>query len=455
MKKQRFQLYLWVVVLPILTLACDRFLDAKPDQSLAVPSTTKDLWAIIDNNIIFNQRDLSSSEVLSDNYFLTSTTWSGISSALHRSLYIWEKNDDSNRDWVNGYVAIYYANTVLEHLGKIELSNPDEKNELEGAAHFLRGYYLFSLAQLFVPPITPQTRSLNLGLPLRYNTDVEEKSIRSTVAETYDAILHDLTIAAKLLTANDLDVKTRPSKPAALGMLGKVHLVIHQYDSAEKYAQEALQLYDELMDFNKDIDPSSTAPFQRFNKEVMFHSRSAGQAILNPGRAFVDSVLIDSYANNDLRKTAYFRYNSGNTYSFKGNYDGVGASSGFMFGGVTTNEVFLILAEAQARRGKVTESMITLNTLLINRYASPYSPFSAQDPDEALSHVLSERRKELLFRGTRWSDLRRLKDEVEYSTTPKRLINNISYELPPESDRYTIAIPYDQVIKLSGVEQNP
>jgi len=64
-----------------------------------------------------------------------------------------------------------------------------------------------------------------------------------------------------------------------------------------------------------------------------------------------------------------------------------------------------------------------------------------------------ERRKELIFRGLRWSDLRRLNMDTRFAVTLKRKVNNKEFLLLPKDARYTLQIPIS-VIKSSGIQQN-
>ena len=68
---------------------------------------------------------------------------------------------------------------------------------------------------------------------------------------------------------------------------------------------------------------------------------------------------------------------------------------------------------------------------------------------------LIERRKELLYRGLRWTDLRRLNKETGRQTLLQRTIAGQSYSLPASDPRYTLLIP-DNVISFNpGMHQNP
>jgi len=67
---------------------------------------------------------------------------------------------------------------------------------------------------------------------------------------------------------------------------------------------------------------------------------------------------------------------------------------------------------------------------------------------------LKERRKELLFRGLRWTDLRRLNLDPRFAVTLARNVSGQIYSLPPEDPRYAWPIPDDE-IQASGIPQNP
>jgi hypothetical protein len=123
-----------------------------------------------------------------------------------------------------------------------------------------------------------------------------------------------------------------------------------------------------------------------------------------------------------------------------------------MFSGLATDEVYLIKAECLARTGNYTQAMNVLNQLLVTRYKSgTFVPIVAANAQEALDTILAERRKELPFRGLRWSDLRRLNLEGR-NIIVNRFVNGENYELLPKSNRYVLPIP-ENVKVLGQVEQ--
>lgn len=126
-----------------------------------------------------------------------------------------------------------------------------------------------------------------------------------------------------------------------------------------------------------------------------------------------------------------------------------------MFSGLATDEMYLIRAESYARTGKVSEAISDLNILLQNRYKTgTFTPYSTSlSEKQALDTILSERRKELPFRGLRWADIRRLNKEGANITLTRRLNGQI-HTLPPNDLRYVLPIPPD-VLRLSNIENNP
>ena len=78
----------------------------------------------------------------------------------------------------------------------------------------------------------------------------------------------------------------------------------------------------------------------------------------------------------------------------------------------------------------------------------------AFNQEEALALVLTERRKELLFRGLRWTDLKRYNLESSSAETLVRKIDQQEYKLDPNDLRYVFLIP-SYVMTAAKFEQNP
>jgi hypothetical protein len=211
-------------------------------------------------------------------------------------------------------------------------------------------------------------------------------------------------------------------------------------------------LYSTLIDYNT-ISKTSLTPFSRFNDEVIFHTTISGASPVLPSRAKINRNLYASYDANDLRKVIFFKAVAPEQ-KFSGNYNPVTSTQ--FFNGLATDEIYLIRAECFARAGNITDAMADLNTLMKKRWVNTvtYPIITASSADEALIKVLTERRKELLFRGIRWSDLRRLNKDPRLQVTLSRTIAGITYTLPPNDLRYVLLIP-KPVLDNTDLQQNP
>jgi hypothetical protein len=246
------------------------------------------------------------------------------------------------------------------------------------------------------------------------------------------------------------DVKTRPTKTAALGLLARVYLQAGNYQKAKESADQYLQITNALVNYN-DLNASQSFPLgdYRSNVEVIYYYTGLGLSG-SQGTGKIDPAQYNSYQANDKRKTVFFVRNPDSSYSFKGKYTGTST----LFNGVATDEIYLIRAECNARLGNTSVAMQDLNFLLSKRYDSTFVSIAASTPTEALNLVLRERKKELLTRGVRWSDLKRLNKESQFATTIQRTLGTQTYNLSPNDFRYTLLIPY-QVLNQVNLPQNP
>lgn len=135
---------------------------------------------------------------------------------------------------------------------------------------------------------------------------------------------------------------------------------------------------------------------------------------------------------------------------FRGSYLG----SGLSFHGTTVAEMLLVRAECAVRSGNTEVALADLNTLWEKRYVNgSYPQIDLSNPKDILDLVLLERRKELIGRGARWMDLRRLNLDPERAEVLSRSINGVTYTLSPNDPRYVLPIP-DYIVQATGIAQN-
>lgn len=451
--KTPFIYYFTLCAAHMMCVSCEGFLEAKADLKIATPENLNDLQLILDEYATMNNNFPNAGEVMADNYYLLEQDWASLAEETHRNLYIWQADENTNDYWDASYRAILNANIILDKLQDLKYAKDDMAYAtVKGAALFYRGYRYLALAGIFAEQYVPQSADTCLGLPLRMDSDFNKPSTRSTLSETYQLIISDLKTSADLLPEKP-SIASRPGKAAAYGAMARTYLVMGDYHQSLLYADSCLQLHDVLMDYNE-LNVNSASPILRFNEEVIFQARSQTTPALARSRAKIDSVLYASYDEYDLRRNAFFSANGDGSYAFKGGYDGLGTNSGYVFAGIVSDEVYLIKAECLARIGQPTQAMAVLNTLLSVRWQEGYfSPIVVSDAEEALRIILRERRKELLFRGIRWIDLKRLHLGADEFDVPRRVINGQVYMAISGGSAYTMRFPRN-VIERSGMPQN-
>jgi tetratricopeptide (TPR) repeat protein len=443
--------YLILITIVLSLCSCKKYLDAKPNKSLVVPHTIQDLQALLDNTGVNNAYYPFTLDIGVDDYYITTADWQS-RPATEKNGYIWEAdvfNENPANAWTTGYTIVYNNNVVLDELKKLEktTSTNAEINNIKGQALFFRSFAFYNLLQVFAKPYSADSAAIHWGIALRLDADLNKPTKRATLKESYDQLIADTKQAAGLLPVTPL-YKTRPSKPAAYAFLARAFLSMSDYDNAYRYADSALQLYNTLLDYNS-LNASAVNPVPQFNGEDIFHSIYASTLTLNVNSR-VDSLLFNTYADNDLRRSVFFKNNTDGSYSFKGGYDG----SRLSFNGIAVDELYLTRAECMARAGNISTALNDLNMLLVKRWKTgTFIPYSAINAADALNKILLERRKELLMRGLRWTDLRRLNKESQFATTLVRVVGGQTYYLYPNDNRYVVPIPA-LIIQMTGIPQN-
>lgn len=438
------------MVFSTILFGCSDYLDEKPDQSLVVINTLADVRSLLDNTNVFNEQPVLG-VLAADGFYLADAGLPDLS-VYQIGSYFWMDDPfqgDYIGDWISPYEQVFYANVALDALEKLgEQDAGLEIAQLRGEALFHRAYAYYQLLQLFAPPyqLTGGNEQL-LGIVLKDSPDVNEEAFRSNLEECYQQVLGDLREASALLPDIQFP-KTRPSKAITLGMLSRLHLTMFDYQAAATTAGEALELYQDRLDF-KDVDGALRFPFERMGKEIIFYSDLVTIAFNYSSKVYVDTLLAASYWEDDLRLPLYFDSVGPNRLTFQGRLTGTTA----MFGGLSVGELELNLAEGLARTGDEEGAKAVLEEFLSRRIGRDEIPQVDYEGKELIQFILEERRRELIGRGLRWTDLRRINQESGFEVVLAKSMNGQRYELGPNSVRYTYPIP-DEEILLSGIRQN-
>ena len=225
------KILLTLVALLTVVVSCDKIdslLDTKNYQKAdtsSFPQTEKDAEQLVNSaystmhsfytGSIF-QINLFRRMIASDDYYGGGSTSSKETTAADRLLA--PSSNEDNSPWQNFYKGLHRCNYALEAIEAMEddLFTGDNKNWYLGQTHFMRGFYLWELAERWET------------FPLTLSSEVENMP-KATVEEVYQAIADDLTKAIQLIPAKygyskDNNLAGRATKYAAEALMGRVWL---------------------------------------------------------------------------------------------------------------------------------------------------------------------------------------------------------------------------------------
>ena len=429
------------------------FLDIKSDKALVVPKTLADYQALLDDVSQQINQTPGLVSASTDEFIAKDNTLQSAASYLVDA-YLWNyeglEQMELDFDWMNIYAQVLKANLVLEGLNEMkEIPDKIRYNNIKGSALFFRAWHFFHLLQVYSVPYDKVTADTDLGIVLKFRADINEKAGRSTVEQCYNQILKDLLTANELLSKTSF-VISRPNIGASYSLLARVYLSRFDYENAEKYARLTLELQPDLLDYNT-VGATFEDPFRVKNPEVIFYAMPILQASSLYNNGMVNPEWITLYQADDLRKRKYFKFDGqGNaqmssTYYFR---------SPVPFTGLTTSEMYLIQAECLIRLNKVEKGLSLINHLRRYRMDNKkdFEALRAENVDEALRLVLMERVQELVFRGLRWFDLRRLNKDPRFALTFQKTYNGEVYHLGPNDQIYCYPIPRNEKLNNNLID---
>jgi starch-binding outer membrane protein, SusD/RagB family len=338
----------------------------------------------------------------------------------------WSYAEDENQienTWIAAYRIISRANIVENNIGQFATENQGAVNRIRAQALAIRALAHFDLMRYFVEDY--DRNSTKPGVPYISVFDYEQKPSRGTVKEAYDHILADLYNAKAMMGSMDHAINSGSSRAyidvnGINALLARIFLYSNQMDSAIKYSSLVITarplaprlVFPDIWTDASTTEVSWNCVFETGQgapgSNVFFPVAPAGS-----GRAEYrpNPTLVASYdQTNDVRYASYFKVISGRLVLSKylakaaqlSKPDGV-----VNFKAFRTGEMYLIRAEANARKGGANEAtgLADLNTLRAARI-NGYTPVVLTGA-ALLSAIDMERRKELICEGHRFFDLKR------------------------------------------------
>ncbi|MEO7976050.1 RagB/SusD family nutrient uptake outer membrane protein [Flavobacterium sp.] len=363
-------------------------------------------------------------------------------STIWANSYSWQKiiydPSQSDADWNGLYLCIYYSNTIIDGVMSSQSGSDAEKKEIYAEALVHRAFAYLQLVNTYGPQFDPTTNNSEKAVPLLLEPLLFSSLERNTVGEVYDQIISDLKNALANDIQNVPQFNVLPSKTAVYALLARTYLYMGEYQLSLDNAQKALELQKGLIDL-KTFTTGFNYPALTKNPEIIFSKT----LLFGYRGAPLSNDLLNSFESNDLRYNYYTMAGTSFRPGFVGRGFGIAnysPTTGINIG-VSVPEMYLIAAECNARLNKTQEAVDNLNILRAKRYSagSAYQ-ITAANSTEALNLALTERQKELIGRGFRWFDQRRLNLDPVYKKTYTRVFKGETYTLEPNSAGYVFPI---------------
>jgi hypothetical protein len=356
-------------------------------------------------------------------------------------------NSEASRTWIAGYRALNMANIVLDKIGVV--TDPAQKDRIEGEALFIRGIMHFELVRYYGKPWGATAANDGPGIVVKTTATYSEEpaTARGTVKQAYDQAIADLTAAStKLPLSNGV----RADKFVALAFLARIYLQQGNYTSARDAANQVIQSGRYSMNSSITdafLEDNTPEVIWEIEQDVQNNAGTANDGLATfyaslpgIGRADVriDTNFVKTYPLVDARRTAWYYPGSGarpgNTYTFKWN------SFSQNLPVIRLAEMYLIRAETNFRLGTSVGASPASDLGQVRNPARVGLPVIVAP---TLNDILNERILELAFEGLRVHDVKRLKQTLVNPQT--------GATIAWDNDLMVFPIPQREVDASSGV----
>jgi hypothetical protein len=436
------------LALSVLSTACRKYVEI-PQEGTRVLSLTSDYQALLYNTNVMD-KSYSFPLYAADDIGADTALWQNAISLNNSNAYTWAAqlvpSGTDDNDWVNMYSALYTCNLIITNVMGSDGGTDADKHKALASALVHRAYYYHTLVNIYAKQYDSTTAATDPGVPLRLDDAVSGSLLRASVKTVYEQILSDLNAALPYLPAIP-DFNTNASKAAAFAILSRVYLDMRNFTQAERFADSTLSLQNTLVNLNTYSSGTTIYPQKLADPELILSKTLTG--IVNLPVSKTEQALFTGKDTTDLRYKLFTKKGSDGGYAYQSRiYFKQRLVNQGIYLGPTVPEIMLIKAECEARAGNAATATSWLNTLRKQRFApADYTDLSAANSADALQLVLLERRKELMGRGLRWFDQRRLTKDG-FTATVTRLFKGVTYTLAPGSNRYVFHIA-DKYIQLN------
>jgi len=434
MKKYMLLYSIWSL---LVWCSCDSFLDKQPRGSAIAESTEH--YNGLFNSVEFMNLSLGVSYYSywkSDEILFTPecyTHLAGMASYPQSIINAFQyrenvyREDENCQEWATCYKNIYTYNVITNGVLKAtgdELS----KKYLYAEARVSRAYLHFLLAQWFAMPYNESTAATELAVPIVTEANSQASEFeRATVKQLYDFVTTEMEAACPDLEERN-EHKMRVYKATGYTMLGKVYWMMGKYDKAIAPLTTAKEIIENdpttyFYDYNEEQAPfgyqeismgdlDGLIPYKFRSHEVLFNKQNP--LMLSFYAQYYDQVvpflkpevyaLFDEY---DLRRN---RIVTQNAYGEPLPYPSAVFPGSMVNFGVELPELYLMLAESEARAGSESNARSLLLALREKRMLSGHAAIPAEvvSREDLIRFCVDEQTREFVGTGYRWYNIRRL-----------------------------------------------
>ncbi|QNE39172.1 RagB/SusD family nutrient uptake outer membrane protein [Hymenobacter sp. NBH84] len=495
MKKTIYSAFLTSV---LLFSSCDKdYLDTSPTDAVTeenVLANTKNAMAALNgiHRILYLQHNGSQNQggegsmkimmdalgedwvqTLGTSWWANEHNWTSHRNATSTSTY--------NHAWYYFYYRIISnANMLINGLDNA--TGPEaEKKMVIGEALVYRAWAHFQLVQVFGERYDAGKTNDQLGVPLMM-TNTTEGQPRATVQAVYDQINKDLDDAITMLTGLDArPAKSHFNAAVAKGIKARVALTQQNWSVAAKSAQEAIQQSGATLmsrtqytsGFNNVDNPEwmwgskmQSDQTNYFYSFFAYMSANFSSTAIRQNPKKINSVLYDQLPATDVRRQLWDPTGTSipappNGVKVKyGQKKFLVADPNLSIGDVPhmrLAELYLILAEAEARQG-VSTAATNLFTLVSAR--DPQYVRSTNTGQALVDEILIQRRAELWGEGFRFLDLKRTNSPLN-RTGANHIeqwawaVRTNNFTVPVGANEWQFLFPQAELNVNKAIVQNP
>jgi len=469
MKKMKKYLILFVVFISLFT-SCDDELDTFPTSQVAADQAFKNegdfsnavrgmYRAMLTGNYYGGQ--LQGYDVMTDNLLISEE---GRKSQQFRHDWAYDPNTGFSGYMSAAYTVVQNSNFILLNIDNLEEGN--FKNNIKGQALAMRALAHFDIVRYFSKiPTQSGDAGASLGMPYVTQPDVNELPARITVSEYYANLVNDLTLAAGLIDADNGVYQM--GKNAVNGVLARVQLHNGNWqavvDAANKVTAGIADRANYVGVWNDSQNDGVIFKLQNDDVSNVTLGVPYSQTANGIKDEYVpDYAFYQQYEDDDIRKTAYFETSLFGDLSYNHIMKWYSSISTTSLGVVDAkiiraSEVMLTKAEALAEMGQDGAALDALNSVREKRYSN-YAP-GIETGSFLKTAIATERRLELAFEGSRFSDLKRKGMTIQRSDfghlSDGTGVPAVVSTLSADDTRMQVPIPIGEMNLNPNMVQNP